>query len=1440
MGIKVLILALIVLNSVKGEDEPSLESYNKLNTFEMISQDQSFKIKTTEPSIAYFDSFDGNSIVYITTKQEDFKAQTDERITGKFYHIDANVEYYVRNHLYHSFFTSTFKKYLYPADLSINKISIVEENINYLYLQKENTYKLDFKDNAIKRMIKLSRKTPNSIVTVTNQEEKNQLTNETLYYKLEDDFTGELELKVEEDDAFIEFLSNEGEYEVLKDVEKMGLEIKNKATLIKIDKTQKDFIIQLNSDKPFNYSFSYGFSGDENYYYSLGSSPTIASQKQDNNYIVLFKLFTPFKNIKLTENELLSFLVNVEFEPNQNVTLSYMQDSELSPLMDEKLEKEYCEEVKKYLKEVFELYIFTDIAKNPPIIEGHPNYHHKPIDIQQSLEDIQTENRYFYEFYQEIMKILTATKDLHLSIYSFKTPKGIIFEQYGAALPFAFVIKNTTNDTEEGEFKMYIDPNFFFGYYEESVQQFIFEHIDIPLKTIEDQDPFDYIQNWSKYTATKNDHAQFTYLMAFKVISGFYLRYFPLDYSDLNLIQFEFEDNKILRIPYHIVKPNMKDVEFNEYFHSYLKDANSQADIINIPFINEIRDKYLIYKGKKKIILKEDKKEEIEWNVSISSDSGFIKCKVDEKNEVNVVLQTTFSVNYYLGIAKIIECAKLFHTNAYPIIIIESKNGGGTIQLYLMMHQLFQMRTVDRSYFSYRMSDATELLYEGINNWVRTDMKTCKQVKSYADYQVEFDHYNYNGLNVEHKRSGAVDLLAFYFRTLLRDYRENYLNDENLKKNLKRPTDIIIFTDSFSYSSTSGFIKAFQDTGGAIIVGYFGNPKKKGTDLFDGSQSISSVQSINDFYLYEKLYNLGIFVEQVTVAESFDDSVYEENPIPREYALDPVDYRVNIYSSYSDNLYMKFIEEGKKIHKKFNEENYCNPKNDKLLLHNDCEVKDNPKAHGGYKCNPDTNKWDTNNCQPYYCDIGYYFNQKRKNCSEECSFEGTKSYFIYEDIGEQTYEIQNNQLTVFLFANEKSNNYYFYRASEDLVSNLPKIGVVSSGIIKLNENKDAKNNFELTINKIATDFQFELLKTESFSTDRIELFNQKKILILQPTQDHIFYSNDIFNFDGNEIKFASYNEEMKPDDIVLGNNKYFKDYTDNFLTLEKDKVNIIFVNYSFIDQLHVYFDVKNNSDIIEIEYQDTNTLYLQKDKEYILNFQNNTINRMIKLSRKTINSEINIKDENITLNSKNLYYQIKDDFKGAIKLVASKSDAIIEFLFKMPEVEVLDYEGLNKNTSKEFNLIKISKKYAGEIIEIKFKNNNTIFFNAFMGFCQPPYSYYFSTLENVNAISVKNNTFSLNLRMPVEDNLMKDEYFCVLIENLVGGDLEIKGDFQNKNKSEDKKGLETWKIILIIAASVIALLIIIIIVVCCCKRKSQLSNEEIEDKMENLNEIREL
>ena len=81
-------------------------------------------------------------------------------------------------------------------------------------------------------------------------------------------------------------------------------------------------MIQLNSDKPFKYSFSYGFSNNEKYYY-FDLAPNIVSQKIEESYKVFFKILTPFKNIELIENEFFSFSVNVEFEQNHKVFLYY-------------------------------------------------------------------------------------------------------------------------------------------------------------------------------------------------------------------------------------------------------------------------------------------------------------------------------------------------------------------------------------------------------------------------------------------------------------------------------------------------------------------------------------------------------------------------------------------------------------------------------------------------------------------------------------------------------------------------------------------------------------------------------------------------------------------------------------------------------------------------------------------------------------------------------------------------------------------------------------------------------------------------------------------------------------------------------------------------------------------------------------------------------------
>ena len=54
---------------------------------------------------------------------------------------------------------------------------------------------------------------------------------------------------------------------------------------------------------------------------------------------------------------------------------------------------------------------------------------------------------------------------------------------------------------------------------------------------------------------------------------------------------------------------------------------------------------------------------------------------------------------------------------------------------------------------------------------------------------------------------------------------------------------------------------------------------------------------------------------------------------PREYIINPIDERSNIYGPYSEDRYNEFIKEAKRIFDKYKE--YYNPNNKILLLKDD-------------------------------------------------------------------------------------------------------------------------------------------------------------------------------------------------------------------------------------------------------------------------------------------------------------------------------------------------------------------------------------------------------------------------------------------------------------------------------------------------------------------------
>ena len=1374
----------------------SIPIYDKLNSFETINEGQYFSIKSEEDSIAYFDSIDKNSKIFISETEESSKF---ESIIGDFFTCPKNQIYFIKVEL---FDTSVLKKYFHPLNIN-GEINIKNDESNFLYLQQSKSYILNFEGNTMNKMIKLSDKASNAEITIFKDEASIAiLTKYNPYYEIGQNYNGKLTLEIKNANAFIEFLT-EGNAEILEGISLSNYQLKSNAVNIILNETQKSFRININSNTNIKYSLSLGISNKNNFYYTSSNNKIITSEKKE----LTLQYLAPFKYLNLIENEFLSIYINFEREEQDELNITYSQFSDIDELLDLEMNPGDCEEARDDLADILDLYVYLDIAKNPPEIEGFPNYHHEKIDMMKEIKNIEINNRKFYEFYQQMEKILTATRDLHFNVLCLKVDKINLL--YEAHLPFKFIIGDW-----EGKKRIFIEKNDNFDEFDQEIKSNIESHLNTPLKKINNLDPFDYIQNWSQYSRTKNPHAQFTHVIG--EIPSFYLLQHPVYYWNLTLNDYEFEDNFILRLSYKIAKPksaNGNEEEFNQFFSDYVEKSFYTK---KIPPIKEIKENFLIHKGinKPKKILKENK---VEWDVIHEEKNGFLKCKVDNDNKFNVVIQNSFNLESKDTTEKIFKCAELFHSNNYPIIIIETKNGGGNPNLSLLMIQLFQMREVERTYTAYRISDFAKHFYQKDKfNYVNPE--TCGIIKAFEEFEEEKDHYDNDGLNVEHNRTKPfIELLSLSQREALNNFRKEFINSTNLK----RPTDIIIFTDSFSYSATSTFIKGFQNIGGAITVGYFGNPKIEGTDLFDASQSDSGVISLGQYPTGNMVITIGI-----TNAEIFNDLYQGGNPIPREYQLNPVDDRVDIYSEYSDDLYQKFIDEGKKIHKKFNEDNYCNSNDTKLIFHdnNNCyDIPNKENAHGGYVCGSN-NQWDKTKCVPYYCDIGYYYDLYKGECIEECK-SGSKSIYLHEKTFSEKYTVKKSETYEFFTVN--SDNCYMFKSSEDnlYVNSYKRTRIMlmrgSYNHVIINPEKNALNDFQLEIKSFKSDFSFSYIKGKSINVEEFFIIDEKLIFIIQLSQDHILSLSNVNNVAPNKIKYGKYKEEMNYENIINGDEKYFQNYPNKIIKLEKDEIYFLYLDFSKNEPtfLHISFEPLELDNTIQLVGNSKNFIYLQKDKKYNLEFKNMRMKTMLKLSKQTIKSEINIttteNNENIQINATNYYYEIPNEIDNnniTLVIEASKEDAFIEILFKESkdnQVDILDFEQKNFELNKKYNLISIPKKYSSNIInfEIKAKKNDSSYYIIYQGYSL----FNFTHIPNLSEEELTPiNNYNLEITEPYKDKneFMDDEYYTVMII-LAKGNLDLKIQTKEKDDNtdpdENKEEFPGWAIALIVVGGVIVI-----------------------------------
>ena len=78
--------------------------------------------------------------------------------------------------------------------------------------------------------------------------------------------------------------------------------------------------------------------------------------------------------MELAKDEFLCISIQFIKEEGENIKLSYRQFSDIDNLFDEELSQQYCQKIISNLTQLLEIYVYNDIAQNPPNVPNLPNY----------------------------------------------------------------------------------------------------------------------------------------------------------------------------------------------------------------------------------------------------------------------------------------------------------------------------------------------------------------------------------------------------------------------------------------------------------------------------------------------------------------------------------------------------------------------------------------------------------------------------------------------------------------------------------------------------------------------------------------------------------------------------------------------------------------------------------------------------------------------------------------------------------------------------------------------------------------------------------------------------------------------------------------------------------------------------------------------------------
>ena len=477
-----------------------------------------------------------------------------------------------------------------------------------------------------------------------------------------------------------------------------------------------------------------------------------------------------------------------------------------------------------------------------------------------------------------------------------------------------------------------------------------------------------------------------------------------------------------------------------------------------------LKDILIKYKMKKGLI--DTKEFYVEWDY-MTDDFNFL-CRVDDKNKINMIMQSSFGDNLTEYEDKMLKCLEKIYSNNYKIVIVESYNSGGFINLCYPFSQYLRPKISDFIIASRKYNNFT------VKNMFKNDqflnIETCRPYTEENIKEIITDDYSGGYF---HQRTQYYDNNNIYFKKTMEKRRKEFLS----KGNTRKPTDIIVFTDGYSFSCASILIKDLQIHGSAIIVGY--NSRPGNNTKFDSSLSPSQVKYFEYQENVKKLKNLG-FTSSISFEELFDPNDKNSPKIPQEFLIFPIDELSKIHQPYKsgfEEINEIFINESKRIFEKYNENGECNPDNKYLYYEtSECDsIIKIDKAHGGYVCGTD-GKWNKTNCIASYCDEGYILNLERTKCIKNPCDDIMIKEIVLNAENDTEYIIDPNSLYVFKVENE-NNSYSFNSDSKNVMhiynKDEDKIEIINEELLRKNGEEvyinmflNSTKNFTITVRKI--------------------------------------------------------------------------------------------------------------------------------------------------------------------------------------------------------------------------------------------------------------------------------------------------------------------------------------------------------------------------------------